>query len=99
VTCHRPFSRRARRWKRTLALVHHQGARTGYVHRLAAAHSALGDDLRDKVAHAVIQHDSWCAIYKGGACDCVPDISLHPCDGGDVIVVDQEGRTKKLELS
>jgi hypothetical protein len=77
----------------------HQGARPGYLHRITAAHAALGDQLRDKVAHAVIQHDSWCAIYKGGACDCVPEISLHPVDGGDVIVVDQEGQTTKVAVS
>ena len=60
-------------------------ARPGYLHRLVRAHGALGDSLRGKVAHTVIQHDRWCGIYKGGGCTCIPDISLHPADGGDVV--------------
>jgi hypothetical protein len=73
-------------------------ARPGYVHRITAAHAELGDEFRSKLAHAVIEHDSWCGIYRGRACDCSPNISLH-CDGGDVLVVDEEGRTKKVAVS
>jgi hypothetical protein len=86
------MNRRARR----AAAARARRARPGYVHRLVAAHSAVGDDLRGKVTHAVIQHDAWCAIYRSRACDCVPDISLHPDDGADVIVVDEDGKTKKV---
>jgi hypothetical protein len=93
------MNRRARRAAAARARRLHQGSQPGYAHRLLAAHRELYDQLRGKVAHAVIQHDSWCAIYKGGACDCVPDISLRPCDGGDVIVVDQEGQTKRVAVS
>jgi hypothetical protein len=45
----------------------------------------------------MIQHDHWCAIYRGGACSCVPNISIH--GGGDVIVIDEEGRTKTSRTS
>ena len=75
--------------------LHNRGARTGYTHRLLAAHGALGDQLRGRVAHAVIEHDGWCDIYRGSSCNCLPNISVHPCDGGDVIVVDRDGQTRQ----
>jgi len=40
----------------------------------------------------MIEHDRWCSIYKGGACNCVPNISLVPADdAGEVFVVDDDG--------
>jgi hypothetical protein len=46
--------------------------------------------------HGVIEHDHWCAIYRGHDCSCVPDISLVPHTGGDVIVVKSDGGVGKL---
>jgi hypothetical protein len=41
----------------------------------------------------MIEHDAWCAIYKGRECNCVPHISLVPADdSGDVIVVGRDGQ-------
>jgi hypothetical protein len=36
-----------------------------------------------------IEHDHWCAIYCGGGCNCVPDISVSEPDG--VVVIDERG--------
>jgi hypothetical protein len=93
------MNRAARRAAAARARRLHQGARPGYLHRITAAHAALGDQLRGKLVHANIEHDGWCGIYKGRTCDCVPDISLHPIDGGDVVIVDEEGQTKKVAVS
>jgi hypothetical protein len=41
----------------------------------------------------------WCAIYKGGACDCVPNISMHPIDDAEVIIVDEHGQTTRRPTS
>jgi hypothetical protein len=30
-----------------------------------------------------IEHDHWCAIYRGRGCDCVPDISLSSAERHD----------------
>jgi len=30
-----------------------------------------------EVTHIVCYHDDWCNIYKGGCCNCTPDIKLH----------------------
>ena len=35
-------------------------------------------DIRAAGVHNIdIRHDSWCAIYKGGYCNCDPDIDLR----------------------
>jgi hypothetical protein len=73
-------------------------SRRGYLHRLVAA-QRHGAFQRGKLVHAVIQHDHWCAIYRGGVCSCTPDISLHSHGGGDVIEIDAEGRAKKSVVS
>jgi hypothetical protein len=91
------MNRRARR--AAAARARRTSGRSGYMHRLIAAHGAHDDVLRGKLTHAVIEHDSWCGIYRGRACDCVPDISLHPDGGGNAIVVDVEGRTRKVTVS
>jgi hypothetical protein len=31
---------------------------------------------RGTVQHVTILHDSWCAIYDGGACNCKPIVRL-----------------------
>lgn len=51
-------------------------AQSGYTHRLLAAPGAIGDQLKGKVVHAVIEHDPWCGIYRREGCNCVPLISL-----------------------
>ena len=33
-------------------------------------------DLAPGIHHVDIHHDDWCAIYKGGTCDCAPDVTL-----------------------
>jgi hypothetical protein len=29
------------------------------------------------VTHMVCYHNDWCNIYKGGDCNCTPEIKLH----------------------
>ena len=66
--------------------------RTGYLHRLAAA-LPLGPGLH----HVTIEHDSWCAIYRAGTCDCVPNISI--CGPQGVVVVDERGVARRVRRS
>jgi hypothetical protein len=38
-------------------------------------------DLRERQVPAglhniIVRHDSWCAHWKGGACDCNPEVEL-----------------------
>jgi hypothetical protein len=55
---------------------------------------------RGRLVDVIVQHDDWCGIYRGGGCDCTPDVSLHPHgDAGDVTIVDEEGRPKKVAAS
>ncbi len=37
------------------------------------------------VTEAAIAHDDWCSIFRGGVCDCEPDVQLLPRseDGGN----------------
>ena len=28
--------------------------------------------------HAIVAHDDWCTIFKGGKCSCDPDVELVP---------------------
>jgi hypothetical protein len=65
--------------------------RTGYLHRVIAAF----DDSKPGVHIASVEHDSTCAIYRGGDCDCVPDISVSDPHGG-VTVVDERGNTTRM---
>jgi hypothetical protein len=69
----------------------------GYGHRLLAVH-AQGALERGKVYQSLIHHDHWCDIYRRRSCNCVPDISIHPLDGGDVITVDVDGSCKKNQV-
>jgi hypothetical protein len=73
----------------------------GYWHRLASAHRhGAFEHHRGQVVHAMVAHDAWCSIYKGGgACNCVPDISLHPDGGSDAIEVSADGSIQKRVLS
>jgi hypothetical protein len=84
--------RAAKEARRRAAAEARRSHNPGYQHRLIAAHEQLGNRLRGRVVQAVIEHDRWCSIYKGGACSCVPNISLVPADeSGEVIVVDGDG--------
>jgi hypothetical protein len=67
---------------------------TGYGHRLLAAYANGSVSLKPGgLYHAVIEHNSWCAIYKGRGCDCVPNISV--CGDDAVITVDESGNGTK----
>jgi hypothetical protein len=35
------------------------------------------DKLRGGVWHIDVAHDTWCAVYRYGVCDCNPDIYLR----------------------
>ena len=37
----------------------------------------IGLDLPPEVYHQDVYHDDWCAIYKGGQCNCNPDIRIR----------------------
>jgi hypothetical protein len=68
------------------------------VHRVLAAR-ASGLMPSPGVHICNIEHDHWCAIYRGGACNCVPDISItsHGSSGSSgVIVVDERGVCQKV---
>ena len=36
------------------------------------------ESLTPGVKHAFVRHDSWCAIFRGGLCDCDPEVVLLP---------------------
>jgi hypothetical protein len=48
------------------------------------------------VVIANIEHDAWCDHYRGRECSCVPDISLIPDGGGEVLVVEAGGAVTKV---
>ena len=68
-----------------------------YSARLMAANAAFPLP-RGEVSHAMIHHDSRCDIYKGGSCNCVPDVSIHRL-GLPVIEVDPWGNAKEVKHS
>ena len=68
--------------------------RPGYVHRLLGMSDLLAEKYRGKVVHAAIEHDRWCEIYRGRACNCVPDISI-PDGAGTVWVVEAEAGSRR----
>lgn len=51
-------------------------------HYLPALAEAIKDGrlpvARGKVNHAFVSHDDWCAIFKGGVCDCDPEVASKP---------------------
>ncbi|MDE5465227.1 hypothetical protein [Bradyrhizobium sp. CSS354] len=67
--------------------------RPGYRHRLKAAASELG--TMPGISHCTILHDDGCAIFQRQACNCIPDISIIPADGGSVLVIDASGQASK----
>jgi hypothetical protein len=78
--------------RRAAAARARRGVRPGYLHRILSADLAL----RPGVHIAAIEHDRGCAIYRGGDCDCVPDISMSSADSGDVTIVDERGQARRV---
>jgi hypothetical protein len=76
-----------RRDRRRAAAMGRRATATGYEHRLAAA--ATGLHMTPGVHHVTVEHDAWCAIYRGGQCNCVPNITISGPDG--ITVVDEAG--------
>jgi hypothetical protein len=70
----------------------------GYGHRLLAAYAKGNLPSQPGVFFATIQHETWCAIYKGRGCDCVPDISVSGPDD-TVTIIDEEGNGTKVKRS
>jgi hypothetical protein len=51
--------------------------------------------LKPGVHLTTVEHDDWCAIYQGGDCNCVPNISVsHP--SGDVTIIDEHGQGRRV---
>jgi hypothetical protein len=73
-----------------------RGHRTGYRHRLLGVSGLLADKFRGRMVIANIEHDAWCDHYRGRECSCVPDISLVPDGGGEVLVVEAGGTVTKV---
>jgi hypothetical protein len=71
----------------------------GYGHRVLAAFANGSVSLKPGggLYHAIIQHDSWCAIYQGGGCNCTLDISV--CGDDAVTIIDEEGIGTKVKRS
>jgi hypothetical protein len=65
----------------------------GYRHRLIAAAPDLA--AMPGVSHATILHDGTCAIFQRHPCNCVPDISIIPADGGSVLLIDAHGQASR----
>ena len=37
---------------------------------------ALREQLGEGVHHVVVDHDGWCAHWRGGVCDCRPEVTI-----------------------
>jgi hypothetical protein len=81
------------RHERRRAAAQARGHRTGYLHRIAAFGNGK---LTPGVHLATIEHDHTCAIYRGGDCDCVPDISVSGPDGA-VTTIDERGNATRMQ--
>jgi hypothetical protein len=64
--------------------------RTGYQHRMIAAFASGAVSATPGIHVATVEHDPDCSIYRGGGCDCVPDISISL--NGTVLVIDERGQ-------
>ena len=74
-------ARKSRERRRVFAVVGrpidpHTYVTQSYVAPMIAAAGNAGRDL----IHAYILDDEWCAIFRGGTCDCDPEIMLRPED-------------------
>ena len=62
----------------------------GYQERIdRACRQVFDDKWRGKVSDISVQHDDWCAIYKGRPCNCDPDITMTTPTGR--FTVDRRG--------
>jgi hypothetical protein len=51
------------------------------------------------VSHATVSHDTWCKIYRGGECDCVPDVEISFPSRGTIVEVGPMGACKEVKVS
>jgi hypothetical protein len=73
--------------------------RTGYLHRqLAAIANGSITMTPGSVYIGTIEHDEWCAFFRGGECNCVPHISVTGPDD-TVTVIDENGEGTKVRRS
>ena len=40
--------------------------------------------------HVFVEHDHWCAIHQGGACNCHPNVHTVRHQGSEVIEIDDD---------
>jgi hypothetical protein len=59
-----------------LVLSVESGPGGNYVAKQMAAIARAG--LQGELVSCSIQHDDWCGIFAGRACDCDPDITIRP---------------------
>jgi hypothetical protein len=72
--------------------------RTGYMHRLLAAHAGGAIPTTPGVFITTVEHDPGCSIYQGTDCNCVPDISVSGPDD-TVTTIDENGDGTKVRRS
>jgi len=54
-------------------------AKPNYIRALKAAiRSGKLKTAAGQVVHIDVAHDDWCAIFKGGICNCDPEVSFRP---------------------
>ena len=68
-----------------------------YQERLTAA-LASGDLPAVGIGRVAVHHGRKCRIFRGGACTCVPDISIH-VGNEDVAVVGPDGSVSRVKQS
>lgn len=52
----------------------------------------IGIPKPGSIGHAFVYHDNWCAIFKGGVCNCNPDIKYAIQDERGIREVKQPGK-------
>ena len=70
-----------------------QAPRRGYVGRLLTAIDRGG--LARGVHSVSCVHSASCGMRSGGACSCMPDISIS-VPGGSIVTIDEAGNAKKI---
>ncbi len=48
----------------------------GYMEKVLKIAEEIVDPDNPQVHHVGIVHDDWCAIFKGKACNCNPDVRI-----------------------
>lgn len=51
-----------------------------YIEKIKRLH-ARGSYQVEHVYMTMVAHDEWCAHFRGGECDCDPDVSLQELRG------------------